>query len=405
MTYSLVTLHSYSHLGGGEALCRDDRIPTIAKTTRIIFDCDGVIVSDRDSYRQAIIRSVDHYFLRLMGLIGEEGRLVTQDDIQNMKNTGAFNNDWNLTYALLTYFLGLILRRLPSEAVLDMASKVPDVKRPEHIHILSERLKTLGERALRLGIDVENLAFLKSDRRFGLAGLTSILAKKTEPSFLKEIGKFLELDDSVLHTIKRFCPFSLKEEDLLRRLFDEIYLGERLYSQFTGKESFFVFSDGLIDKEERIPSEETMERLRLRFGSFAMYSERPKREGYYTLSRQGLLRYFDEEAILFIGDIMKSPVGTVSNLGLGKPDAGAFVNLLKRFSREDDTVAYVGDTVSDAMMIMNARRLDTRELILIGTLSSSPNPADLKREFVKIGAEVIVKDVNAIPLVFDKIGK
>ncbi|MEM3017814.1 MAG: hypothetical protein QXO25_02930 [Candidatus Bathyarchaeia archaeon] len=392
-------------MGGDEALCRNDRVPAISKTTRMIFDCDGVLVSDRDSYRQAIIRSVDYYFLRLMGLRGEEGLLVTQEDIQNMKNTGAFNNDWNLTYALVTYFLGLILRQLPSEAVLDIASKIPDVKRPEHIHTLSERLKSLGERSLQLGIGIEKLASLKTDRRFGLAALTKILAKKAGGSSLQEIGGFLRLDNSILRNIKRLCPFSLKEEDLLRRLFDEIYLGERLYSQFTGKESFFAFPDGLIDKEERIPSEETMERLMNRFGSFAIYSERPKEEGFYTLMGQVLLRYFDEEAILFIEDIMESSGGTIPNRGLGKPDAGAFVDLLKRFSGEDDTVAYVGDTVSDAMMIMNARRLDTRELILIGTLSSSPSPADLKREFIELGAEVIVKDVNTIPSVFDRIGK
>jgi len=54
---------------------------------------------------------------------------------------------------------------------------------------------------------------------------------------------------------------------------------------------------------------------------------------------------------------------------------------------------------------MNARSLDARELLFIGTLSSSPSGADLRREFMDLGAEAIVKDVNVIPTVFDRIGK
>jgi len=401
----LTSKYKYRNLDDGVALCREDKISSIPKVSKLVFDCDGVIVSDEDSYRQAIVRSVDHYFLRLMGLRGEEGLLVTQEDIQRMKNTGAFNNDWNLTYTLVIYFLGLIVRRLPSEVTLGTSSEIPEIRGPEHIRILFDKLRSIGERSEQLGIGIEYLTRLKSDARFGLNRLLESLNGRTDLSSLREIGLFLGLKDSELEATKMLCPFSVDKEDLLRRLFDEIYLGKTLYAQFSGREPFFAFPEGLIDKEERIPSTETLERLKLRFGLSAMYSERPKMEGYYILQKHRLLSYFDKEAMLFSEDIMKPSGSASSDSGWGKPDARAFVGLLKRFSRNDETVAYVGDTVSDALMVMNARSLDARELLFIGTLSSSPSGADLRREFMDLGAEAIVKDVNVIPTVFDRIGK
>jgi len=401
----LTSRYKYRNLDDEAALCRDDKISSIRKVSKLVFDCDGVIVSDRNSYRQAIVRSVDHYFLRLMELRGNEGRLVTQEDIQKMKNTGAFNNDWALTYALIIYFLGLIIRRLPSEVTLSAGSEISEMKNPEHIRILSDKLRSVGERLEQLGIDIEYLTRLKSDTRFGLKRLLGSLTGKTDLSSLREIGLFLGLKDLELEAAKMLCPFSVDKDDLLRRLFDEIYLGKTLYAQFSGREPFFAFPEGLIDKEERIPSTETLERLKLRFGLSAMYSERPRMEGYYILQKHRLLSYFDKEAMLFSEDIMKPSGSASSDSSWGKPDARAFVGLLKRFSRNDEIVAYVGDTVSDALMVMNARGLDARELLFIGILSSSPSEADLQREFLDLGAEVIVKDVNVIPTVFDRIGK
>jgi len=401
----LASRYAYRNLGDKAILCREDKISSISKVAKLVFDCDGVIVSDRDSYRQTIIRSVDYYFLRLMGLKGREGLLVTQEDIQKMKNTGAFNNDWNLTYALTIYFLGLLVRRLPRKVTLGTSPGILEMRTPEHVQILSNRLRSIGDRIEQLGIGIGYLARIKSDARLGFDKLLGVLSGKTNISILKEVGLFLGLEASTLEAMKMLCSFSVEKDDLLRRLFDEIYLGKTLYAQFSGREPFFAFPEGLIDKEERIPSTETLDRLKFRFGLFAIYSERPKKEGYYILQRHRLLSHFDEEAMLFGEDIMKPPGSASSDASWGKPDARAFVGLLERFSRENETVAYIGDTISDALMVMNARTLDARGLLFIGTLSSSPSEGDLRREFMDLGAEVIVKDVNVIPTVFDRIGK
>ena len=61
----------------------------------IVLDIDGVIVDVAESYRRAIVESVDHVY----------GDTIAFEDIQKFKNAGGFNNDWELTYAAALYVL------------------------------------------------------------------------------------------------------------------------------------------------------------------------------------------------------------------------------------------------------------------------------------------------------------
>ncbi|WP_222916549.1 TIGR01548 family HAD-type hydrolase [Natrinema sp. SYSU A 869] len=61
----------------------------------VVLDIDGVLVDVADSYRRAIVESVDVVY----------GRTIRKDDIQEFKDAGGFNNDWELTYAAALYIL------------------------------------------------------------------------------------------------------------------------------------------------------------------------------------------------------------------------------------------------------------------------------------------------------------
>jgi HAD superfamily hydrolase (TIGR01548 family) len=61
----------------------------------IALDVDGVLVDVADSYRRAIVESVDHVY----------GETIATDDVQSFKDAGGFNNDWELTYAAALYVL------------------------------------------------------------------------------------------------------------------------------------------------------------------------------------------------------------------------------------------------------------------------------------------------------------
>ena len=56
-----------------------------------MFDIDGVLVEVMQSYREAIRETVRHF----------TGELVSQDEIQDFKNAGGWNNDWLLSQRLI----------------------------------------------------------------------------------------------------------------------------------------------------------------------------------------------------------------------------------------------------------------------------------------------------------------
>lgn len=53
----------------------------------IVFDMDGVLVDVSDSYRETIVQTVRHF----------TGQTVARERIQEYKNAGGWNNDWDLS--------------------------------------------------------------------------------------------------------------------------------------------------------------------------------------------------------------------------------------------------------------------------------------------------------------------
>ena len=61
----------------------------------VVLDVDGVLVDVADSYRRAIVESIEHV----------HGETIPKAAIQSFKDAGGFNNDWELTYAAALYVL------------------------------------------------------------------------------------------------------------------------------------------------------------------------------------------------------------------------------------------------------------------------------------------------------------
>jgi len=53
----------------------------------LVFDMDGVLVEVSESYRETIVRTVEHF----------TGQVITRAQIQDYKNQGGWNNDWALS--------------------------------------------------------------------------------------------------------------------------------------------------------------------------------------------------------------------------------------------------------------------------------------------------------------------
>lgn len=100
----------------------------------LVFDMDGVLVDVTESYRETIVKTVEHF----------TGKTISRESIQDYKNQGGWNNDWllsqkichdlgvDLPYAtIVEYFNYLFLdqgmihreRWLPRPGLLDRLSE------------------------------------------------------------------------------------------------------------------------------------------------------------------------------------------------------------------------------------------------------------------------------------------
>jgi HAD superfamily hydrolase (TIGR01548 family) len=60
----------------------------------LVFDLDGVLVDVAASYRETIIRTIEHF----------TGRRVSREHVQGIKNRGGFNDDFHLSHSVIREF-------------------------------------------------------------------------------------------------------------------------------------------------------------------------------------------------------------------------------------------------------------------------------------------------------------
>jgi phosphoglycolate phosphatase-like HAD superfamily hydrolase len=381
---------------------REDAEEPLRGIRKIIFDFDGVLAQTSQSYRQTIRKVVDYYFLEILGLEGEEGKLATLRDIQKFKDTGLYNNDWKLSYTFITYYMNLILRKLEQKNALQNFTKQFSGIRFLDAQSFIQSLKNVGDFLRLIGISGTYLANLKDDN---IVGLDMFLAQssrgKPKPIETSLAGVDPERVKDKERLVKRLVPYDLEKPDLLKRLFEETYLGKELFTKIYDADSLFRFGSSLMDIEEFIPTKETLDMLRRKFGKFGIYSGRPRPQGVYILEKYGYTGYFDEKESVFLGDMLKSE-GEMEKLG--KPDPTLFIVLIEKTVEKGTGVAYVGDGIADAIMVEEAKKKGLERLSFLGVVSSSEDSNTLFTEYCKHGADAVVTDVNDIPYLFTSLG-
>ncbi|KZN24933.1 HAD family hydrolase [Haladaptatus sp. R4] len=106
----------------------------------VVLDIDGVLVDVANSYRRAILESVERVY----------DDTVPKDAIQSFKDASGFNNDWELTYAVALYVLAsreslddtieeFTDRIAANGGGLDAAERVVEEELPEDDH---DRVRT-----------------------------------------------------------------------------------------------------------------------------------------------------------------------------------------------------------------------------------------------------------------------
>jgi HAD superfamily phosphatase len=325
----------------------------------LIWDIDGVLFYVRDSYRRAIVESVQYYFSDLIGMSLKKP-LISAEDTQKFKYLEGFNDDWKLTYACVLCFLTDLAKGRPlpkTDGSIDNAG-------------MRRALKALGASADGWvpKADLDKITHTIKSRGKGLEGTQMALSELYGEDALKQAMRF-------------WYP------DIVKRIFQELYLGEELYRMKYSEDAVFFHGRGFICDEKPLVSADTLEKLGEHF-YMGIASGRERFEAEYSLKLHGIDSFFPIDLIVSSEEVRH-----------GKPQPDSLLLCRKRIMGkyaimgDEAKAAYIGDSVDDIRAAKNAG------FYSIGVLSASFLEKDrkkLKHEFVSLGCDYIVEDVGEL---------
>jgi HAD superfamily hydrolase (TIGR01549 family) len=273
-----------------------------------------------------------------------------------VRRTGGFNSDWDTSYALTLFSLVA----------------------------LEQRKAGRGARATGALREI-TAAFGSAPRGRGQTAVDDFLGSEF-PSFKDGIDKGRE----------RMGYPRTPPEGRLTTVFDEVYFGASLFEKVHGVRSSSPRTRGLIELERILVERKTLDSLEQRLGGarLAMITGRPYVGTAHSLGK--LMRYFDKDASMFIGDADIDLDLRAEYEALRKPSPGALIRAREKLSSE--ALLYVGDSAEDLMMVQNARRRrGVGGFLFAGVYQTSPVRADQASFFEREGSDVVAETVNQIP--------
>jgi phosphoglycolate phosphatase-like HAD superfamily hydrolase len=352
--------YEVARVGDGDVYTSPGSLSRLAKVDAVVFDCDGTLIDVRESYDATIVKttmSMTKSFFGKAPPIGDIGGEL----ILKIRRTGGFNSDWDLTYALSLF----------SAVALD--GQAPKGSRD-------------GAESSNGRLELIVADFVSKER---LAGWKSV------DQYLEDSG----LETKTVRELRRYLGYP--GNPLTSRLaatFDQVYYGEGLYRRVYGVAPEISYKSGLIDQEEIIVARESLNRLTKFVGGkrIAMATGRPFIAVQHTLGR--LLDYFERDASVYIGDGDIFPDLAPKLSKFRKPSGESLVLARGKFSSK--VLLYVGDSAEDRLMVKNAGGPDG-SILFAGIYGSSFNDKEQISYFTGSDSELVLKDVNQIPMILE----
>jgi HAD superfamily phosphatase len=345
------------------------------KLDLLLFDIDGVLIDVSQSYRNAIRLTVQTYLQDVLGLLPSPRELVSHADVAAFKLAGGFNNDWDLTTGLLAYFLALL--------------DTPSLNRPA-LQTSGEIIAYLRSAGRQIGTSVESLRQQKDIQSFARA-------LRAEGGGLAATHRILGNRNNAL----LFADGDLRGTNLVKRIFEEVYLGEELFVQENTESPLVLHGDGLIRRERLMIAKSALEELDKRC-KLGIATGRPRSQANYTLETTGIAEYF--EALVAHEDTVAAEEEqfklTGQRLNLAKPHPFTLIQAARRVLPQGGRCAYIGDTLDD-VRAANAAKAEMH-FVSIGCLAPAEDKLVMRGEFEQVGADAIVDHPDELVELIEK---
>ena len=326
---------------------------TINKKKLIVFDMDGVIVDVSGSYREAVRQTSRLFFKGIASENALPDPLFSLADLALVKQAGGLNNDWELTYHVLTLLMTKI--EVP-----------PDNPGLEGWACLDNLVS---------GGDARTLSnYLQSS-----------------PTPLVDLGRNRSVKTNAW--IQRLSNGGVGTGNIIKQIFQELYLGGNLFKQTYGFAPKAYDGEGLIDHESLLIPAQSVKRL-AEANTLALATGRPRSEAEHALNRFDLQSYF---AVTYTLDEclaeekkLYEKSGKVEHLS--KPHPFMLDAVAEGLPESAGGLYYVGDMPDDMLAATNS----AYDYTSIGILHATPHKQTLEQRLIKAGADVIIQDADEL---------
>jgi len=319
----------------------------------VIFDMDGVLVDVSGSYRETVRQAATLFYKGSKSWELLPKPLFSLPDLAAVKQSGGLNNDWDLTVRV--------------------------------IELLASRTTFAN---------VENcrdpwLRYRKTIEGCDVTGLVEYLASHRSPLALLQA----EQGDLQNPTVRHFYQGDVGAGNIIKQIFQEIYLGSDLFRAIYGRSPRVCDGQGLISRETLLPDRSLLEALSERY-ILAIATGRPGVEADHALDALNIREYFT--LVYTMDDCIEAEKKLKSESGLSvslsKPNPYMLDAIARRVPDEISRFYYIGDMPDDMIAASEAEA----EFMAIGVLQTAEDKENLREKLKQSGADVIVDEVDTL---------
>jgi len=301
----------------------------------IIFDVDGVLVNVDESYHKTIADTVYYYFSKIIDNVSGSENLVDNQVVASFKMAGGFNDDWELTAAIILFYIWKMKKyRIKS---MEKIRKIPPLI----------------------------MDFVNKDLNDG-GGL---------PKLIYWITQNTQNPDEI---------FTLWDKEKIFQIAMEYYAGEKKCYEF------YNFHSQIIHKTTGNIEKETIIIERCLVNSLKKYhvgilSGRNRKEANFIMEKIGWAEWLNSEMIV------------TSDEGMKKPSPEGLKYFIEKYHTK--LGLYIGDTMDDLLTVKKLNKVFAKKLFLSGMVIGgdySIKKKGKKNYYLSNDVDLLAGDVNQI---------